>query len=185
MRHYLLFLALLFLATACTPVVKSDYYLLERQKRAVTDAVSTQMSIGVAQIEVPEYLLKREIAVLEGVKLHYLSGAKWGVDMQRFLTRRLIATLQQALHDPNVSAYPWQSDVMPKRIVHVQILRFIKQDNTVVLEAAWRIASSQREHAYRFSTTVPCTDDTQAIVTAMNRAFTALEKQIILTLERF
>jgi cholesterol transport system auxiliary component len=96
------------------------------------------------------------------------------------LTNRLIGHLQKTFHQPQVYAYPWDTQRQPVLKLKVQVTRFIAQEGTVYLDANWEIENLQtkKQHAELFSTKVSTADDATSIIESMNVAFSKLEAQI-------
>jgi len=151
-----------------------NYYILSNPSQPAHTR-QMHMSIGVETVTVPKYLFKRDLAVAKSSNhIVFLSGAQWAEDMDEGLTRRIVSYLQRALHNPDVHAYPWGVEQQPKRILNVDISRFIAQNGKVYLDASWSLEDTQsgRSTSHLFSTVVETGgSDAQHIVRAMDRAF--------------
>jgi len=175
------FIAILVLFSLSGCVSSSNYYILSVASQPTMVYANKSRSIGVEKVIVPEYLYKREIAVAKtSNQISLLSGAVWGEDLDAGLTQRLISFLQKKFNQPNVYAYPWDTDKQPNIKVKVQVTRFIAQGDRVYLDASWEVENmiSHRRSAKLFSTTVLTNSDANSIVNAMNRAFGELEKDL-------
>ncbi|MCF6244651.1 MAG: PqiC family protein [Sulfurovum sp.] len=159
----------------------SKYYVLSTASQPREYYPRKQRVIGVEKVVVPKYLYKREIAVAKSSsEVDFLSSGVWAEDLDQGLTQRLIAFLQKKFNQPNVYAYPWGLDKNPTIKVKLQITRFIAQDDNVYLDANVRVVNMKRhsQKARLFNIVVPTKSDAQSIVSAMDKAFAKLEKEI-------
>lgn len=177
-RYFLLILISFFVLTGCT---SSRFYVLSTPSQPAHTYAYTPMSIGVEKVTVPEYLFKREIAVAQSPsQIRLLPDATWGEDLDAGLTQRLIGFLQKKFNQPKVYAYPWNVDRQPDRKVSVHISRFIAQGDRVYLDANWAVENmhTHQSKARLFSTTVKTGNQSDEIVSAMDKAFGQLEEVI-------
>lgn len=169
----------LFSLSGC--VSSSNYYVLSVASQPTTVYANESRSIGVEKVIVPGYLYKREITVAKNPnQISLLSGAVWGEDLDAGLTQRLIGFLQKKFNQPNVYAYPWDTDRQPNIKVKVRVTRFIAQEDRVYLDANWEVENmrTHKRRAKLFSTTALTKSDANSIVNAMNRAFGELEEDV-------
>jgi cholesterol transport system auxiliary component len=159
----------------------SGYYILSNASQPQSRTATNVGTVGVEKVHVPKYLFKRKIAVANSPhEIVFLSGAEWGEDMDEGLTRRLIAYLRHHFQQPNIFAYPWGMDSQPDLKVCVDITRFIAQRGKVYLDANWYIEDlhTGRKKSRLFSTAVPTGENAEAIVSAMDTAFSRLEQAL-------
>jgi len=181
MRRIKIFIKIIALLSLTGCVSSSNYYVLSVASQPTTVYANKSRSIGVEKVTVPGYLYKREIAVAKtSSQISLLSGAEWGEDLDAGLTQRLISFLQKKFSQPSIYGYPWGTDRQPDIKVKVQVTRFIAQGDRVYLDANWEVENmrSHRRRAKLFSTTVPSKNDAVSIVSAMDKAFSALEEEV-------
>ncbi|BCD61558.1 hypothetical protein NitYY0826_C0413 [Nitratiruptor sp. YY08-26] len=91
----------------------------------------TKIFIGVADVELPDYLLIDKILVQEESE-RFIDFALAG-EPDELLTKRLIAYLRSYLGNENVLHYPWEGDKVPRCIVklHVDAI-YIHADQLVI-----------------------------------------------------
>jgi len=162
----------------------SNYYVLSMPSTPSV-VYKNNSVIGVEKITVPGYLYKREIAVAKNSnQITLLNNAVWGEDLDAGLTQRLISFLQKKFNQPNVYAYPWGMERQPTIKVKVDVTRFIAYGGYVYLDANWVIGNMKRHtsKAKLFSTKVTTGSDANAIVSAMDSAFSQLEESVALAL---
>ena len=161
--------------------LKSHYYVLSGPSEIPVQQELRGVSIGVEQVEVPEYLFKREIAVANSnSEISFLPDAVWAEDLNTGLTRRLIAYLQKRFDQPHVYSFPWELEKQPDLKAKVQISRFAAQGERVLLDASWEVKDLKRSKtvAGLFHKEVPTDGTVRSIVEAMDRAFGYLEEEI-------
>ena len=158
------------------------YYVLSTASDPSGHYTLSSKSIGVEKVIVPKYLFKREIAISKSSsQIEFLSNAVWAENLEDGLTQRLIGFLQKKFQNPNIHAYPWGVEKQPTSKVRVVITRFIAQGEYIYLSASWDVFNFKlgTSKARLFSTTVPLDDkSTDAIVSAMNKAFGKLEEAV-------
>ncbi len=169
--------------------VRSHYFVLSNPSVAPKVQKLNAIRIGVAKVETPAYLLKREIAVADNSsEVRYLPGSVWAEDLDTAITRRLIAYLQKRFAQPHIYAYPWEMESEPDRKVKVVLSKFIAQEGRAVLDATWEIRDrrSGKNLAKLFHADVPIAGSgAEGIVAAMNRALGYLEEDIAEGIVRF
>ena len=168
MRVFIIILTLL-LFSACSS--KKSYILYSHDTLASNHALTG--SISVKTIELPQYLLGREIPFLENKnEISYLKNRKWATYLDEHLTNRVISTLQKSFNTPKVYKYPQKTE--PNTLIKITINKFIAQKNSVILDATW----SKNGESKLFFIEIPIfsKDD---VVDGMNMAFSALEKELV------
>ncbi len=142
----------------------------------VKSSKSISGSIGVREIELPQYLLTKKIPFLkDGKQVDYLDDQFWVTYLDEQLTTRLISTLQRAFNTPKVYRYPFNTSKKPSTILRVIVNRFIANGNEVILEATWK---KDRDDGKLFLIRVPISSKND-IIDGMNKAFLELEKDIV------
>jgi len=177
---------LAFLVSGCG--VSSNYYMLSMPKQPTKTYAQTNMSIGVEKVSVPNYFSKRQLAVKKSSsQIDFVENAVWAEDMNAGLTNRLIGFLQKKFLQPEVYAYPWDTDKQPDIKVKVQVTRFIAQGDRVYLDSNWEVENlrTKKHRAKLFSVTVATKSDPSSIVDSMDRAFSQLEEQLALEVKGF
>lgn len=170
MRIFYIILAL-FMLYGCAN--KKQYLLINQNITHSTKKFNK--SIGIKNIDLPQYLLSKNIPMLEkNSEIIYLKDKEWATYLDIYLTNRIVATLQKRLNSPNIYRYPQNSSTKPDIILNIVIHKFIADKNSVTLDASWDNTL--------FSIKVPIHSKDE-IVDAMNRAFSALEDKLILDLE--
>lgn len=150
----------------------SSYYVLS-DIHPQHSYISSRISIGVEEVEVPRYLFKRELAIATtNNKVKFDSNIQWAEDMDEAITRRVVGTLQQKFNNPNIDKYPWGLDSVPRVILHINITRFIAKGDTVYLNATYRTTDTKTDKtkSYLYNKSIQIKDtNTDTIVTAMDR----------------
>ncbi|HIP60929.1 MAG TPA: membrane integrity-associated transporter subunit PqiC [Sulfurovum sp.] len=173
-----IFIVLSFVILGCTG--SSKQYILSVDNSSLQSITKKNTQIGVDKVSVPGYMEENRIAIQESAGAITYSSDIWAVPTAKALTQTLIRTLQKRFSNPNVYLYPWDIERENGIRVKVTINSFIYSNGTVNLEATYftkRIGSkSKRSHMY--STQVPSSSDTAAIVKAMSIAFGRLSADI-------
>jgi len=142
-------------------------------------------NIAVDKVEIPKYL--KDSVIVKQVspyQIMLIENANWLTPMQRRLTNVLINYLQKSLNNPNVYLYPWESKKESNKKISLKIKRFIAYKSEVILEANYTIYdfSSKRYSTKLFSTHVETTENTDAIMASMEKAYFELMEAIKLEL---
>ncbi len=161
-----------------------NYYILSDTTPIEVVSISKKISsIGVADIKLPEYLLKESIPVEEkDQKIIFSKSDFWGVSMDRELTNRLISYLQKRLNMPEVYNYPW--GIRGQKVdtkLYLKISHFIAKEKIVYLDASWQwIDKNGDTKSYLFSKKVESrSKDIKDVIEAMNKIFRILEESIV------
>jgi cholesterol transport system auxiliary component len=159
----------------------TQYYVLSMAKAPKELYAHEERIIGVEKVTLPSYLYKRELAIgIAPNQIALLSDALWAEDLDNGLSQRLIGFLQKKFKQPSIYAYPWgmlrQVDVK----VSLNVSRFIIEEGFVYLDASWSLESLKtgRRMARLFDIKVASTIDSPSVVSAMDKAFSALEEDI-------
>ena len=170
MKAFYIFLTLLVFIGCSTP--KS--YILDNKNVPILDKTFTK-SIGVKTIELPQYLLGKEIPFLQNDnQIIYLKDKKWATYLDEQLTNRVVSTLQKSFNTPKVYKYPQNTSTKPDIIIQITINKFIADENEVVLDATYE--SKGKSRLFTIKKALSHKDD---IIDSMNKAFGDLEKELI------
>jgi uncharacterized lipoprotein YmbA len=178
MRYIVLIMLSLFVG--CT-APKS--YILDSKSVPVSDK-KFNYSIGVKNIELPQYLLGKDIPYLQDDnQIIYLENKKWATYLDEHLTNRLVSMLQKSFHTPKVYKYPQNTSKKPDIIIQININKFLANKNSVLLDATCTREGKFKERDRLFSIKEPISSKDD-IIDSMNRAFGKLEKRLIDSLEK-
>ncbi len=173
----------IFIFTGCSLRGK-NYYILSDTTDIEPITISNNISsIGVANIKLPEYMLKESIPLQDkNQKIIFSKSDFWGVSMDKELTNRLISYLQKRLNMPEVYNYPW--GVRGKKVgtkLYLKISNFIAKENTIYIDASWQwIDKNGDTKSHIFSKKIESSSkDIKDIINAMNSAFRILEESIV------
>lgn len=170
MRAFYIFLTLLLFVGCSAP--KS--YILDNKNVPISDKIFTK-SIGVKTIELPQYLLGKEIPFLQNDnEIIYLKDKRWATYLDEHLTNRVVSTLQKSFNTPKVYKYPQNTSTKPDIIIQITINKFIADENKVVLDA-----TCEREGKSRLFSIKKPFNSKEDIIDSMNKAFGDLEKELI------
>jgi uncharacterized lipoprotein YmbA len=170
-----IFIILLFLFAGCT-APKS--YILESKNIPISNK-SINYCIGVKTIELPQYLLSKEIPYLQkDNQITYLKDKKWATYLDEHLTNRLVSTLQKSFNTAKVYKYPQNTSTKPDIILQITINKFIADDNSVILDATCTRSGKKGDKNRLFSIKIDQSskDDT---IENMNKAFSKMESKLI------
>jgi len=149
-------------------------YILDNKNIKISNKAFSK-SIGVKTIELPQYLLTKEIPFLkDDNQLIYLKDKKWATYLDEHLTNRVVSTLQKAFNTPRVYKYPQNTSTKPDIILQININKFIANSKEVILDA-----TCQRDGKNRLFTIKEKINSEEDIVDGMNRAFSSLERKLI------
>ncbi len=174
---------LIMVFSGCSMRDKNYYMLLDTTPVEVLSISKNISSIGVADIKLPEYLLKESIPIEEkSQKIIFSKSDFWGVSMDKELTNRIISYLQKRLNMPEVYNYPW--GVRGQKVdtkLYLKISHFLAKEKVVYLDASWQwIDKNGDTKSYLFSKKVESrSKDIKDVVDAMNKIFRVLEEGIV------
>lgn len=155
---------------------QKTYYMLSKPHLIEGEHDHLTATIGVERVSVPEYLRKGKVPVQQGNRIVYLDDALWAVDIEEDLTDALIFDLQKSLSKSRVFHYPWEREGAVDAVVEVKIKRFIAQDGYVYLDAVVHVNDHDKIVSLKESVDMQNPSD---IVAGMQRAFFALEREVI------
>ncbi len=98
-------------------------------------------SVGVSDVQLPEYVLVGKLLFKEGNRVGYVEDFAFGEDIERFFTKATIDYLRQALQDPEVMCYPWEVERRPKLVVRIVVEEFYldRKEDTLLLRGHLQI----------------------------------------------
>lgn len=148
-------------------------------------APGLNFAVGLARVEIPDYLQPRRMAVRQGnSEIHYLEHLQWGERLDKGLQRSLGASLA-ALGGP-ATAVPsaWRrSEVRAE--VYVSVQRFeCDAQGRATLEARWRITSPGAENLWRAGQTTiirpgpPLALDPDGAIARLSEALAGLAREL-------
>ncbi len=181
-------LILIILFSGCAMSSKNYYILSDTTPIKIVPISKTISSVGVANIELPEYLLKGAIPMQKkSQKISFSKSDFWGVDMDKALSNRLVSYLQKRLNMPAVYNYPW--GVRGQKVdtkLYLKISHFIAIENIVYLDASWQwIDKNGDTNSHLFSKKSESkSDDIEDVVKEMNTLFRKLEESIASSMMR-
>lgn len=142
---------LLFLAGCASPSPPSRFYRLEnpgaspQMPQSVLGGESLPV-IGVGPITLAGYLDRPQIIESQGPhRLSLNEFDRWAGTLQENALQVLSEVMQNELPQAQVLPYPWHSRVQPDFEVVLNISRFERQGDRVVLRARWTLLGQGRE----------------------------------------
>ena len=146
MRWILLVWMLLFAGCAT-----KTYYLPSTPAPKVQHHITC--SVGVSDVQLPEYVLVGKLLYKEGNRVGYLEDFAFGEDIERFFTKATIEYLRQALQNEDVMHYPWEVEQRPQLVVRIVVEEFYldRKDNTLLLRGHMHIGKKPIPFAVRQS----------------------------------
>lgn len=151
----------------------------------INSTTTYSQTIDVVKVTVPKYLKEHKIVKqITPYQIELIEKAQWLVPMEKKLTEVLIDYLQQALNNPNVHLYPWDSDNRTKKRISIEIKKFIASDTEVMLKANYKIMNltNNTTKTRLFNTTIPTTNNIQSMMESMEKAYIKLIENIKTTL---
>ena len=174
MREFYIFLTLFIFIGCSAP----KNYILDNINIQILNRTFNQ-SIGVKTIELPQYLLGREIPFLQNNnQLIYLKDKKWATYLDEHLTNRVVSTLQKSFNTPKVYKYPQNTSTKPDIIIQITINKFIANKSDVILDATCVRVGSKKPKSRLFSIKKPLKSK-EDVIDGMNRAFSDLERKLV------
>ena len=108
----------------------------------VPSASGEDLSVGIAPVRMPSYLLRESLAVRNSAnEIEYLGGAQWGERLDQSFQRAVAANLSRLLLTDNVYATDWARNQVTRRIfINVQQFEVDTQGGGSLV-AHWRITA--------------------------------------------
>lgn len=186
---------LVFAFTACKsfrPVEDlTRYYVLSATTTASTGVHSNQgLAIGLAPVNIPDYLQNTRIAVRTGTnEIFYSEQRQWAEHLAKGIQRVLASDLSTLLPSARVITSAWQGGDV-KAEVHVSIHRFeLDETGEATLECEWRLLSPADGHVLRLDHAViskkgsPLGKDPTGAVNTLSQTLAELSNQIAAALK--
>lgn len=133
---------------------------------------NTTQTIGVAKVEVPQYLNRDKITIQEGNILKEIN-ANFAAIPTKLLTQNAILSLKRALNNPNVFRYPWDFKAKSGLIVKIVLDEFSYRDGSVIVSGSYYIKNAQNVtlSEKNFSYTKVCSSNSNDIVVTLSELF--------------
>jgi uncharacterized lipoprotein YmbA len=161
----------------------TQYFVLTSEERKAPSAPA-QKVLGVDRIELPEYLMRPEIATrTESNQLKIAEYDRWAESLKDGFSRTLRSDLESQLGAGHVLAAPFDPSHRPALIVDVELRRFERVlPGGAVLEATWSLRDGAtgtvlvtKEASLRKPV---ARNDTRTTVAALSTALAALAAEI-------
>ncbi|HHD82066.1 MAG TPA: membrane integrity-associated transporter subunit PqiC [Campylobacterales bacterium] len=159
----------------------SKYYYTLGDTSDITMSQTYTKSIAVEKIQIPKYLKDNNLVrQVTPYQIILIKEANWLTPMQRRLTNVLINYLQKSLNNPNVYLFPWETEKETDKKLSVKIKRLIAYKDEVRLDASYKIRDLKTNQytTKLFSTIVPTSETTDAMVASMEKAYFQLIEAI-------
>jgi uncharacterized lipoprotein YmbA len=167
------------------------YYVLSATATAPTGVHSNQgLAIGLAPVNIPDYLQNTRIAVRTGTnEIYYSEQRQWAEHLAKGIQRVLASDLSTLLPSARLITSAWQNGDV-KTEVHVSIQRFeLDETGEATLECEWRLLSPADGHVLRLDHAViskkgpPLANNPTGAVHSLSEALEELSKQLAATLK--
>jgi uncharacterized lipoprotein YmbA len=138
------------LATGClfksTTVSPRHFVLAPITTNEAASAPTGHLSVGIAHVKMPPYLLHDSIAYRDGAnEIGYLEDATWGERLDQCLQRTLVANLSQLLSSDNITTVD-SGHNQTMMCVLVNVDQFdVDARGRGILIAQWRITGPEKE----------------------------------------
>ncbi len=144
MRRMSLLLVTLLVLGGCGSTPQTRWYLLEA---IGTPAAAAQgPRIGIARLEVAEYLLSPQIQTRDGANsLRRAVFAQWAEPLDKGVARVLLLDIAAAAGTERVRLAPWPRDWVPERELMVRIQRLDAGAAQAELVASWSVQDGARK----------------------------------------
>ena len=141
-------LALFLPLAGCGSTPPTDWYLLE--STATPLAGATGPSIGIARLEVADYLLAPQVQTRSGPNsVRRADFARWAEPLDQGMARVLLLDLAALAGTERVRLAPWPRDWVPERELMVRIERLDAGPTEVALVATWSVQDGARTRPAR------------------------------------
>jgi hypothetical protein len=139
-----LLLLMLAALAGCGTTPRTTWYLLEAT--GAPGAAADGPRIGIARLEVAEYLLSPQIQTRDGPNTVQRAGfAQWAEPIDKGVARVLLLDLAAAAGTERVRLAPWPRDWVPEREVMVRIERLDASETVAELVATWSVQDGARK----------------------------------------
>ncbi len=141
-------LALILPLAGCGSTPPTDWYLLEAT--ATPLAAAGGPSIGIARLEVADYLLAPQVQTRPGPNtVRRADFARWAEPLDQGVARVLLLDLAAVAGTERVRLAPWPRDWVPERELMVRIERLDAGPAEVELVATWSVQDGARTRPAR------------------------------------
>ena len=138
--HWIRFLsfAALALLAGCGSTPPTEYYVLSAD--APIGRSTAQPSVGIAELQIAEYLQRPEIMVMESTNRARLDGfERWAEPLEDGIRRTLALNLGALLKTDSVRVRPWPRDWIPDWMLRCTVARLDASATRVELVALWSL----------------------------------------------
>lgn len=147
-RRLPLLLALLLPLAGCGSTPPTDWYLLESTATPLAGAAGP--SIGIARLEVADYLLAPQVQTRPAPNsVRRADFARWAEPLDQGVARVLLLDLAALAGTERVRLAPWPRDWVPERELMVRIERLDAGPTEVELVATWSVQDGARKRPAR------------------------------------
>lgn len=138
------FIFLLLILVSCG-TAPSNFYLLSAANdyQVENSSSNDQIGIGIGNIELPDYLLKPQIAkYTSDNKIIYDEFNRWAEPLDENFARVMIENLSQMIPTNSIYLFMWPEDHVDVFQVNVKVDQFgLASDGSVILNARWSVSS--------------------------------------------
>jgi len=132
-------LALAGLLAGCGSTPPTEYYLLSAE--APPAAARAEPSIGIAELNVAEYLQRPEMVTMESAnRLRLRDYHRWAEPLADGIQRTVALNLGALLETDGVRVRPWPREWSPRWLLRLNIARLDVRSEAVELIATWSLA---------------------------------------------
>ncbi len=161
---------------------KKQYLLLD-ENSSFESMQTFSHSIGIKDIELPQYLLHRNIPLLvDNNEIVYLKDKEWATYLDEQLTNRIVLTLQKVFNSSKIYRYPQNSIYKPDIIVQIIVHKFIANKKYIMFDISWQLNKNGKVYSDRLHIKSPI-NNIDNLVNEMNRVFNIFEEKLILSLK--
>jgi uncharacterized lipoprotein YmbA len=158
------------------------FFVLTAKEPASAQSPSSSVVVGVAKVELPDYLVRDEMVTrLASNELKISDFDRWGEPLKDSFSRTLLRDLKSQLGDDHVVERPY-APARPQLLLEVDVRRFERIGDQAQLDATWvlRDAATNAEVVRKESILKqPLSGhDTQASVAALSQTLAALANEI-------
>jgi uncharacterized lipoprotein YmbA len=130
----------------CGSSPQVDYFLLTADAAPSSDRGGP--TIGIATLEVAEYLHRMELVSFAGSnRLRVDPYRRWAEPLEDGIRRALALNLSAQLGSDGVRSMPWPLDWVPQWLLRCSIVRLDVRDEAVELIAVWSLQDGGRARA--------------------------------------
>jgi len=175
--------ALLIFLTACSS--KSNFYQLHPQvdQEASSRHSMKRAVIGIAEVDVPEYLKKSEVVTrMSAGRINVHETDRWAGAFSKNIQSVMNDNLSQLLPRYTFVSYPWEEPLSDRYRIYVSISKFDGDTlGTVRLKGRWTLVEKENDTVLigeSFTYTEPGGESLDAIVHTQSRLLEKLSRHI-------